>query len=261
MMQVSMYRWLPRENFEEILKEAIQPVIRFSRDECLDLPDVVTQTFEVPLSTKQKMAFNKLKKDAILLLDGKEVTAVNEGVMRNKLLQCCSGYVYDTEHGFIDLEPKPRLEAIKNLIEESARGVLIFMQFKSSIAAAEKYLKQYFDVRVVNGDTSVKKRTQYFSEFQAGKFKVIIAHPATMAHGVTLTAASTVIWGLITSNNEWYPQANSRIQRIGQVHKARVIRIISTPLEKEILKRLEQKRSMQGLLLEVLGNQKQENEK
>lgn len=253
MRQVSMYQWLPRDNFEQVIKDLQIPVIRFSRDECLDLPDVVTQTYEVAMSRKQELAFKKLRKDAILLLDGGEVTAVNEGVMRNKLLQCCSGYVYDKEHNIIDLDPKPRFEAIRDLIEESSRGVLIFMHFKSSIVAAQKYLKQYFDVRVVNGDTSVKKRTQYFSEFQKGKFKVIIAHPATMAHGVTLTAADTVIWGLITSNNEWYPQANSRIQRIGQVHKTRVVRIVSTLLEREILKRLEQKRSMQGLLLEVFN--------
>jgi len=262
MYQVSQYRWLPRSNFEEIIKECVGPVIRFARDECLDLPDKVVQTFEVPLSIKQRDVFNELKRDAIIQMSPKKIngkwvkpkiTAANEGVMRNKLLQCCSGYVYDTEKNVIDLNPKYRLEAIRDIITESKRGVLVFMSFKSSIAATAKYLSKYFKVKTITGATSVRKRTKYFGDFQEGKIKVIIAHPKTTGHGVTLTEADTVIWGLILSDNELYEQANARIQRIGQAHKMRIIRLISTPLERQILIRLEEKRSMQGVLLEVLG--------
>lgn len=254
MYQVSQYRWLPRHNFEEIIKDLVAPVVRYTRDECLDLPDVTTQTFEVELSIKQRNAFNTLKRDAMLQAEnGKLVIAGNEGVMRNKLLQCCSGYLYDVEKGIVELEPKPRMEALRDIIAETSRGVLVFMSFRSSIAAYEKYLSKEFTIRAITGATPLKKRTQYFAEFQAGKIKVIIAHPQTTGHGVTLTEASTVVWGLVTSNWELYSQANDRIQRIGQKHKTRVIRLVSTTLEKLILTRLEEKRSTQGVLLEVLG--------
>jgi SNF2 family DNA or RNA helicase len=253
MCQVSMYRWLPRPNFEDILCECVQPVIRFSREECLDLPDVTTQTFEVGMSTKQRDTFNKLRRDAILQIDGGMITAVNEGVMRNKLLQCCSGYVYDENKDVINLNPKERLETLKELIDETSRGVLVFMHFRSSVAATEKYLSKYYEVKTVTGETSLKKRNQYFNDFQDGKIKVLVLHPRTAGHGLTLTEADTVIWYLVTSDNELYQQANSRIQRIGQNCKMRVIHLISTKLERQILIRLEEKRSMQGLLLEVLG--------
>jgi len=254
MLQISMHKWVPRDNFEKIIAETVKPAIRFSRDDCLDLPNIIYQDFEVKLSKKQALAFKELRRDAILLLDEGEVTAVNAGVMHNKLLQCCSGYVYDTNHYIVDLTPGPRLEALKELISESRRGVLVFLSYKSAMTAVNNYLKNEFSTAVINGDTKLKDRTSYFELFQNGKIKVLLAHPRTMAHGITLTAADTIIWYSVTSDNELYPQANARIQRIGQTHKMRVVHLIGTKFEKNILKRLKQKEAMQGLLLETFGN-------
>jgi len=254
MYQVSQYRWLPRHNYEDIIKELDFPVVRFTRDECLDLPPVTTQTFEVEMSIKQRDTFNKLKRDALIMFeDGKLATADNEGVMRNKLLQCCGGYLYDVDHNVIDLQPKQRMEALKDIINETSRGVLVFTSFISTVAETAKYLSKEFTVRAITGATPVKKRTEYFAEFQDGKIKVIVAHPQTIGHGVTLTEAATVVWALVTSNYELYAQANDRIQRIGQKRKQRVIQLVSTTLERLILSRLEEKRTTQGVLLEVLG--------
>ena len=184
------------------------------------------------------------------------ITAVNEGVMRNKLLQCCSGYVYDVDHNIITMHPDGRLRALTALIEESARGVLVFMSYRSSVKAAYHHLSKKFSVAPVDGGTSLKRRTEYFRAFQAGKIKVLVAHPRTMAHGLTLTQADTVIWYLVTSDAELYEQANSRIRRIGQKCHMRVIHLISTSLEKNILRRLEEKQTMQGVLLETLADNK-----
>lgn len=255
MQQVGMFKWIPNENWE--LEIADWPVIRFTREQCLDLPAVTKSTRNIEMSTKQQHAFAKLRKEAILLLDDKEITAVHEGVMRMKLLQCCSGYVYSTPdaHGdkeVIDLAPEERLEAVKEIIEECQRGVIIFAPFTSSIGMLHKILKKTWKCAIVDGSVSMSKRNDIFAEFQGGKIDVIIAHPKTMAHGVTLTYADTIIWYLVTSDAELYDQANARINRIGQTCKMRVIHLISTKLEEKVLERLEQKQSMQGLLLELL---------
>jgi SNF2 family DNA or RNA helicase len=252
MNQVSQYKWEPKSNFEEILYDIIKPVIRFARKNCLDLPDIVFQNYKVALSPVQEVTFKKLRKEAIILLVKGEIKAVNEGVMRNKLLQICSGYVYDTEKNVIDLRPIKRLEAVKEIIEESQRGILIFAAFRSSIAHLKAHLQKEYTLKVITGETSAKKRNVYFRDFQEGKIKILIAHPKTMAHGVTLTYADTVIWHCVTSDNELYEQANSRIRRIGQKNKMRVIHLLSTSLEQKILARLEQKRSTQGVLLDYL---------
>lgn len=255
MQQVNMYKWIPKTNWE--LQIADWSVIRFTREQCLDLPSVMKSTLQVELSPKQKHAFEKLRKEAVLLLDDKEITAVHEGVMRMKLLQCCSGYVYSTpnEHGekeIIDLSPVERLEAVKEIIEECQRGVIIFAPFTSSIGMLHVFLKKNWKCAIIDGSVSMSNRNDIFAEFQEGKIDIIIAHPKTMAHGVTLTYADTIIWYLVTSDAELYDQANARINRIGQTCKMRVIHLISTKLEEKVLERLEQKQSMQGLLLELL---------
>lgn len=256
MDQVGMYQWVPKPNFEEIIAAMIQPVIRFKRDDCLDLPDLVKQQYSVDMSKKQELAYVKLRKDALLLIDNKEVTAVNEGVMRTKLLQCCAGYLYDSSDEVrttVDLLPIHRIDAVRDVIQECARGVIIFAPFRNAISELERQFKVDYEICTITGDTTVKNRAKYIKEFQEGKVKIMLAHPKTMGHGVTLTNADTIIWYLVTSDNELYEQANGRINRIGQKHKMRVIHLVSTPLECKILARLEEKRSMQGVLLETLG--------
>jgi len=259
MFQVGPYQFVPRENFEQTVKELIKPVIRFSRDDCLDLPDVVYQNYEIELSSEQREMFEKLRKNAVVQIENGLITAVNEGVMRSKLLQCCCGYVYSTEdsggRSVYDLSPTVRLQTLVDIINESSRGVLVFIPFLSAIDNVFKHLERLLgkiSCGVICGETTLKKRSELFDKFQDSKLKVLIAHPKTMGHGVTLTAADTVVWYLVTSDNELYEQANSRIQRIGQEHKMRVIHLLSTSLEKKVLARLQQKQAMQGVLLETL---------
>jgi len=262
MRQASQYSWVAKPDWQNIIKDVIQPVIRFSREDCIDLPAVVEQNYEVSLSLLQKQTFATLRKRAVVLTQEGTITAVNEGVMRNKLLQCCAGYVYlidDTTGERItkDLNPDNRIRALLDLVNETDRGVLVFAPFLNAI----KFISKHFNANkilydVITGEVSVKKRSIIFNKFQKGEIKVLIAHPKTMAHGVTLTYADTVIWYLVTSDNELYEQANSRIQRIGQYHKMRIIQLLSTNLEQNVLKRLKQKQTMQGVLLETLGQNK-----
>jgi SNF2 family DNA or RNA helicase len=256
MQQVSMFKWLPKANWG---KQIIDwPVVRFSREECLDLPNMTKITLEIEMSPLQKSSFDILRKEAVLMLENKEILALHEGVMRMKLLQCCSGYVYSSPDpmtgtkSIIDLQPVNRISAVIDLIEECQKGVIIFAPFTSSITKLHSALKLLWKCVIVDGTVSMKDRTAIFAEFQNGNIQVIIAHPKTMGHGVTLTYADTVIWYLVTSDAELYDQANARINRIGQTCKMRVIHLISTKLEEKVLERLEQKQSMQGLLLELL---------
>jgi SNF2 family DNA or RNA helicase len=256
MQQVNMFKWLLKANWERQIAD--WPVIRFSREECLDLPSVTHITLDVEMSPLQKSSFEILRKEAVLMLEDKEILALHEGVMRMKLLQCCSGYVYSSPDpmtgtkSIVDLQPGARLNAVIDLIEECQKGVIIFASFTSSIAALYDALKLLWKCAIVDGSVSMTNRTNIFAEFQNGNIQVIIAHPKTMGHGVTLTYADTIIWYLVTSDAELYEQANGRINRIGQTCKMRVIHLISTKLEEKVLERLEQKQSMQGLLLETL---------
>jgi len=92
---------------------------------------------------------------------------------------------------------------------------------------------------VVNGQVSASKRDVIFKDFQDSKDPhVLIAHPGTMAHGLTLTTASTIIWYGPVNSNETYVQANGRIERIGKNKTSNLIHIESTALEHKMYDRL-----------------------
>ena len=117
----------------------------------------------------------------------------------------------------------------------------------------EKELSKDWNVAVVNGEVSSSKRNDIFHNFQNEKNPhVLIAHPATMAHGLTLTAASTIVWYGPVTSNEQYIQANGRIERIGKKHVSNIIHIESTDLEYRMYERLKNKQKLQGLLLDLI---------
>ena len=100
---------------------------------------------------------------------------------------------------------------------------------------------------------SVLPRNVIFHNFQNEKNPhVLIANPATMAHGLTLTAASTIVWYGPVTSNEQYIQANGRIERIGKKHVSNIIHIESTDLEYRMYERLKNKQKLQGLLLDLI---------
>lgn len=166
------------------------------------------------------------------------------------------GVAYNDMGENVELDCKPRVNAVCEIVEEVGEKVIIFVPLTGTLHMLERELSKRWTVGVVNGAVSTSKRNRIFENFQtAVDPRIILAHPATMAHGLTLTAASTIIWyGPITSN-EQYTQANGRIERIGKRHVSNVIHIEGTPLERKMYTRLQNKQKLQGLLLDLIQNE------
>jgi len=253
MYQRNKFTWIPRDGWEDYVYSLLADVsIRFVRDECLDLPPCVTEMRECVMSPKQKDAYKKMKKELVLELEQGDIIAANEGVKRLKLLQIACGAIYSEGGDVIPIETKPKLKMLLEVIEEAGGKVLIFTPFKHSTKLLHKLLSKKYDVEMVTGDTGTGKRTQIFNDFQDGDLQLIVAHPQTMAHGLTLTASSTIIWWGPIDNYEIYEQAIGRITRPGQTRKQTVVQLVCSEIEKLVYKRLDSKESMQGLLLELL---------
>jgi len=98
-------------------------------------------------------------------------------------------------------------------------------------------------------------RNEIFNTFQDSPEKqLLIAHPQCMAHGLTLTAANTIVWFTPTTSLEIYEQANARITRPGQSHKTLVIHLTGTAIERKLYSRLRQKARLQGALLDMFND-------
>jgi SNF2 family DNA or RNA helicase len=154
----------------------------------------------------------------------------------NKLLQISCGSVYTDSGAVIDFDVSNRLSIVEEVINESSHKVLVFVPYRHTITLLRDYLtKAGIKCEVINGDVQVRNRTNIFRRFQEGTdLKVLIIQPQAAAHGVTLTAADTIIWYAPVTSTETYLQANARIDRPGQRNPMTVVHIEGSPVERKL---------------------------
>ena len=274
MRQFGPFRWVPRDGATEIVKDAMQPAVRFTRDQCVDLPPVMYQTREVSLTSEQRDAYKSMLSELHMEFGNDQATAVNEAVKMGKLVQIACGVVYGANQSEIVLPTKPRVDAVLEVIEQAATKTIVFVPYKAVLAyVAEEIARvidtpgwvrdtmagqpKYAKVGVISGDVPATQRAEIFKRFQDGDLEVLVAQPGAMSHGLTLTAANTIIWYAPVTSNETYEQANARVTRPGQKHTQFIVHIEGCDVERRIYKRLQGKQRMQGLLLEAVkeGNE------
>lgn len=253
MTQVSNFRWVANKEANDIVAAALRPSVRFTLDECHDIPDQTVSYRDVPMSPKQQAIYDRMTRHFVAEVKGQQITAVNEGAKLQKLLQISAGFAYSNETGAF-IESGPRLKELFNLIAESERKVLVFAAFKWMVYALQKALSAKYTTEAITGDTPKSERDRIFTLFRNSPDPhVIVAHAGTMAHGLTLIEATTIVWYGPTLSSELYEQANARIRRPGQTCKTHIVHIQSSQVEKRAFARLRSKQRMQGMLLEILS--------
>jgi SNF2 family DNA or RNA helicase len=256
MQKVGQWSWQPRPEAELIVQQVLQPSIRFSRDDCFDLPDTIYETRQCELHPEQVKLYKKMVKELVVEVGSQQITAVNEANKVQKLLQILLGVVYDTagERAFIDCEP--RIAVIREIIEECNEKVIVFVPFTGALEDIADKLAKDFKVAVVNGSVPKHARDTIFQQFaRPDGIRVLVADARTMSHGLDLSSATTIIWAAPTNSNETYEQANARIMGPRQKHKTAIVHIEATAIERKIYQRLKDKQSLQGLLLDVIQQQ------
>jgi SNF2 family DNA or RNA helicase len=249
------FKWLPRPGAQERVFSYMQPSVRFTLEDCVDMPPIIHQDHEVELTPQQKKLYNELVRHSRALNDSGSITAVNEGVVLNKLLQVTTGAVFADDKKPVVLDYKHRLKAIQEIVDENDKSVIVFAPFVPLVTDIAEKLGEDFTVHCIHGGVSQKIRNEAFSDFQRGYEKqVIVAHPATMAHGLTLTAANLVLWAGPTWDLEIYEQANARIARPGQdADRVVIAHVMGSAIERKVYRRLQDKQKMQGALLELFS--------
>lgn len=243
MYKLGQFRWIPKPTALTTVFNALQPAIRFTKDECLDLPEMTYVSREVQLTKQQQKYYTLMKNRMVMEAAGEEITSVNAAVNLNKLLQISCGAVYSDTGEVVEFDIKNRYAVLKEVIEEANNKVLVFVPFKHAIDIITAKLKEDgVSVAVIRGDVSANKRTEIFKSFQETPDpRVLVIQPQSAAHGVTLTAADTVVWWGPTGSFETYAQANARVHRPGQRHPSVVIRLQGSNAEKHVYKMLDNK--------------------
>lgn len=253
MQKAGQFRWIPRTNALDICQQVLRPAIRFTLEDCTDLPALTYVDRECELTQGQKEAYVEMKAEAMLV--GKNVTAANAAVVYSKLLQICCGVVYGASGENVVFDDRNRVETFIELLEEIGDKTVVFVPFKHVQQHLINILtKENYDVALVNGDTSKTRRDEIFDTFQhSDKIQVLLAHPRVASHGLDLTRASNSIWYAPYPSVEAYEQANARIRRLSTVSKKMMVHhIVSSGFERSVYRRLQERRSLLTDFLQMM---------
>lgn len=252
----SMIKWIDREGASDAVSKLIEDVtIRHRFEDCLDIPENHEYPVKYTLSPKQQLAYQDMQDSQIALLNQNDViTAVNAAVVATKLLQISSGAVYD-EDGTYHLVDPGRYELVLDMAEQRKHCVVFFLwQHQKDYLIAEAK-KRKLTHCLIDGSVSNRQRTDAVEMFQKGFFRICFAHPASAAHGLTLTKGTATIWASPTYNLEHYQQGLKRIHRAGQDQKTETIVLVAEDtIEERVWCALQDKKVRMDDLLVQLGD-------
>ena len=247
--------WVDRDDAEQIVASALMDInIRFSLEDCIDMPEQSVSTMTVALPRKIMSQYVELANDSVLHTKAGTVNAVHAGAKVKKLLQLCTGAMYDNEGNVIGVHAD-RYNLIMELIEQRAHSLVAFNWTHERDHMVSECEKRGIKYGVIDGSTAPHKRADIVDRMQAGQLQVVFCHPQSAGHGLTMTTATSIIWASPTYNAEHYQQFNRRIYRAGQTKRTEVIRIAAeNTWEPDVYEKLEGKLGRMEELLTTLNN-------
>ena len=179
MFKITQFKWLPKETAQATVHSCLQPAIRFTKEECLDLPDMVYTKRKVEMTKQQTKYYEELRKKMVMHIEDESITAVNAAIVLNKLLQISSGAVYTDDSETLEFDISNRYKVLKEAIDESSQKVLVFVPFRHTIdLLASKLTADGVSCGIIRGDVSAPKRTELFDKFQSSSDpQVLIIQP------------------------------------------------------------------------------------
>ena len=253
MHQITRFKWVPKPTNKTDVYNALQPAIRFEKADCLDLPDVVYQTREVPLTYQVDKYYRALKKEMLITAAGEQISAVNAAAMLSKLLQISGGAMYTDTKEVVEFDVSPRLNALMEVLDETQHKVIVFVPYTHTILLVSKFLNQQGVINeVINGAVPARERSEIINRFQTQTNpRVLIIQPQAASHGVTLTAADTVVFWSPVMSVETYLQCIARIDRVGQKNSMTVVHLQGSEAERRVYAMLQGKVDSHESLVEL----------
>jgi len=241
------YNYTLKVGAKEKIKEKIKDIIMYVPTEGnVELPDFVSSVLDTPLDNKLKKLYKDFEQDMIIQANDEEtnLTAVSAATLSNKLLQFSSGAVYDEDqniHHFHDL----KFDTLDEIIEDNPNdNLLIAYNYKHEL---DRLIKKYPQAVVMDKEGNAVK------QWNEGKIKILLAHPASAGHGLNLQhGGSVLVWFGFNWSLELYQQFNKRLHRQGQKNIVRCFHIAVGEIEYRLMRKLAEKDVTQQDLLNAL---------
>jgi len=262
----NMLKWVQKPHIENAVAKLLEDItIRHVFEECVSIPPNHLYSLNYHLSPSQLLHYTEMEDTMLLRLapqivaakmgvSSPRINAVNAAALAQKLLQISSGAVYD-EVGNYHLSDTGRYEMITDLVEQRTHSIVFFLWKHQRDELEAEFTRRGITFTTIDADTSDAKRHSSVEHFQQGFFRVLLAHPQSAAHGLTLTRATSTIWASPTYNLEHFLQGNRRIYRAGQTQKTETIVLLAPgTLEEKVYQVLSTKGASQIDLLALVGD-------
>lgn len=231
---------------QEIHKKISDICISLSAKDYLDLPERIDNIIKVKLEDRIIKQYKEFEKQKLLELKDTDITAATAGVVVGKLLQMANGQIYDDE-GQVHMIHDAKLEALSEIIENvNGQPVLVFYNFKHDYDSLIRRFKKLEPKTLQTG--------QDIKDWNEGKTKILLAHPASVGHGLNLQAGGNIIiWYGLTWSLELYQQANARLYRQGQKNSVIIHHLVAEgTVDEHVMEVLQTKDKGQSTLLEAV---------
>ena len=238
---------------DDFLRRMHSIAYRVTKEECLDLPDIIEEVREVDLEPKAMKMYRELEKESFTELEDSEVSAVNVLTKLLRLSQLTGGHLTDDE-GDSNPVSKAKLEALEDIIDEvisEDKKLVVMARFVPELNDIQELLeKKGIGYACVRG--GVKNRAEEISRFQEDDdCKVFVGQIAAAGLGITLTAASTMVFYSLDYSMSNFEQAKARIHRVSQKNDCLYIYLIAKgTVDRKVLRSLRNKVDLARLLVD-----------
>jgi len=242
------------QNMDDLQDKVFNHSIRFTKEECLDLPEKIYTERRFDMAEEQGKSYKEMAKQLITWIDETEVSASVVITKLIKLSQICSGFaLLGDEKGPVRFDKNPKLDLFEELLGDIGKNqAIVWCHFREEVRMVCKLLdKLKIPHGVLTGDVPPEDRAIYIKEFQEDKRQFIVGTTATGGMGITLTAAKYVIYFSNDYSLENRLQSEDRAHRIGQTSSVTYIDLIARgTLEERILKILKGKKTLADAIME-----------
>ncbi len=238
---------------DDFLQKMHSIAYRVTKEECLDLPDIIEEIREVELEPKAMKMYRELEEKSYTALDEGEVSVVNVLTKLLRLSQLTGGHLPD-DGGDSTMVSKAKLEALEDIIDASLsenKKLVVMARFVAELDDIQELLeKKGIGYACVRG--GVTNRAEEIARFQEEEdCKVFVGQLAAAGLGITLTAASTMVFYSLDHSMSNFEQAKARIHRVSQKNDCLYIYLIAKgTVDKKVLKSLRSKVDLAKLLVD-----------
>ena len=218
---------------------------RVLKDDCLDLPSKTFMKRTVQLTPDQFKVYQQMKREALAMMNGKMITTANALTQLMRLQQITCGH-FKADDGTVQDIKSNRLDELINVLNEIEGKVVIWAHWQSDVRQIIKALVEEFGENCFvdyYGLTPQDERQDNIKRFQNDdKCRFFVGTPQTGGYGITLTAASNMVYYSNGYDLEKRQQSEARIDRIGQTKPMTYIDIIcEDSVDDRIVKALRKK--------------------